>query len=164
LWLSRTAPNTIWIGDTAVGKTLRDVIPWDYDYVSFDCYKDCHFNNPSSSGFPKDSIVPTTEKLANENWNHQKIFMIPYVGAKLTTTQCESGYPWVTNHLSWVETNLEEYFNYAADEQNSEIVGLLPFYWYDTIHKDWCGAYRFSGQIDILQSISTKISERGLSW
>jgi len=62
------------------------------------------------------------------------------------------------NHLSWVNRNLIQYFNYAASPQNSEIVGLLPFFWYDTVNSDdqFCGAYRYPEQIEILKDISEK--------
>ncbi|MCF6345805.1 MAG: hypothetical protein L3J00_04975 [Thiomicrorhabdus sp.] len=135
---------------TENGKSLRNVLPWDYDYVSFNCYRSCSF----------EEIASITKKLMKNNWSHQKVIMIPYAGAQVPWEYCDSRYPWMKNHLSWVNRNLIQYFNYAASPQNSEIVGLLPFFWYDTVNSDdqFCGAYRYPEQIEILKDISEKIT------
>lgn len=144
------------------GTNLRDIIPFEYDYVSFNCYRGCsfdrHWDKEKNRWDKEKSIVHTTQKLINEKWPHQKVIMIPYAGASLNTHQCSNPerYPWVTPHVNWVNSYLIRYFNFAA--QNTEVVGLLPFFWHDRLTK-WCGAYRFQNQIETLSEISTKITD-----
>ena len=125
-----------------------------YDYVAFDCYKDCTFYRSQDQ---RRSIVEYMEILREKKHSHQRIFMIPYIGAQLPLSDCDCGYAYT--HSIWVSCILMDYFNYAADSMNDDVVGLLPFGWADGVYSDsWCGAYRFLHQVHVLKQISARIS------
>ncbi len=137
------------------GTKLKDLIAWDYDIVSFDCYSKCTFNSIFSPA--DESIVKTTKKLMRDNWPHQKVFMIPYAGIQ-DDTSCYDNNSSADPARGGNSALVNAYFRFAAASSNNEIIGLLPFRWHDNIRTDpFCGAYRYDDLIQTLGDIAVEI-------